>query len=66
MIWYKTVIDKLLASSLFSEVNLVGAKIRASFNEIRLLDIHYDPTSRSYSYAFIDLSLERKSRSNLL
>ena len=57
MMWYKTVIDKLLASSLFSEVNLVGAKIRASFDEIRFLDIHYDPTTHSYSYALIDLGL---------
>lgn len=56
-VWYKEVIDKLLASGLFGEVSLVGAKIRASLDETRFLDVHYDPTTRSYSYALIDLKL---------
>jgi hypothetical protein len=55
--WYKEVIDKLLASGLFTEVNLLGAKIRASLDETRFLDLHYDPGTRSYSYALIDLKL---------
>jgi len=55
--WYKEVIDKLLASELFSEVNLIGAKVRASLDETRFLDLHYDPTTHSYSYALIDLEL---------
>jgi len=54
-IWYKEVIEKLLASGLFAEVGLLGAKVRASLDETRFLDIHYDPTTRSYSYALINL-----------
>jgi len=56
-VWYKEVLDKLIASGLFSEVNLVGAKVRASLDETRFLDAHYDPTTHSYSYALIDLKL---------
>lgn len=56
-VWYKEVIDKLVDSGLFSEVNLVGAKIRASLDETRFLDLHYDPTFHGYSYALIDLGL---------
>lgn len=56
-VWYKEVLDKLVASELFSEVNLVGAKVRATLDETRFLDIHYDPSSHSYSYALIDLEL---------
>jgi len=35
----------------------VGAKVRATVDAARFLDIHYDPTTGSYSYAFIDLGL---------
>ena len=56
-VWYKAVIETLQASGLFSEVSLVGAKVRASLDETRFLDIHLDPTTRSYSYALIDLRL---------
>jgi hypothetical protein len=56
-VWYKAVIEKLQASGLFSEVSLVGAKVRALLDETRFLDIHFDPTSQSYSYALIDLTL---------
>jgi hypothetical protein len=56
-VWYKEVIEKLLASGLFSEVSLRGAKVRASLDETRFLDVHYDPTTQSYSYALIDLEL---------
>ena len=56
-VWYKPVIEKLRASGLFNDISLVGAKIRASLDEIRFLDIHIDPTTRSYSYALIDLRL---------
>jgi hypothetical protein len=57
MVWYKAVIKKLRASNLFSEVNLIGAKVRALVDESRFLDIHFDPTTQSYSYALIDLGL---------
>lgn len=57
MIWHKTVLRKLEESGLFREVNLVGAKVRARVDATRFLDVHYDPTTGSYSYAFIDLSL---------
>ena len=56
-VWYKEVIEKLLASGLFSEVSLLGAKVRASLDETRFLDLHYDPTTQSYSDALIDLEL---------
>lgn len=55
--WYKGVIGKLRASGLFSGVSPVGAKVRASLDETRFLDIHFDPTTRGYSYALIDLTL---------
>jgi hypothetical protein len=57
MAWIKLVFEKLQASSLFSEVSLVGAKVRASIDETRFVDIHFDPTTQSYSYAVIDLGL---------
>lgn len=57
MVWYKEVIGKLQASGLFREVKLIGAKVRAPLDETRFLDVHFDPTMRSYSYAVIDLSL---------
>ena len=57
MIWYRTVIQKLEASDLFCEVSLMGAKVRAIIDTDQFLDIHYDPTTESYSYAFIDLTL---------
>lgn len=49
--------EKLQASGLFSEVTLVGAKVRASLDDTRFLDIHFDPMAHSYSYALIDLRL---------
>jgi len=35
----------------------VGAKIRAAIDDVRFLDIYFDTTSWSYSYALIDLPL---------
>ncbi len=57
MVWHRVVLQRLVASGLFSEVGLVGAKVRAAVDKTRFLDIHYDPTTKSYSYAFIDLGL---------
>ena len=57
MLWHKVVLQRLEASGLFSEVGLVGAKVRAVVDRARFLDIHYDPTTKSYSYALIDLGL---------
>ena len=57
MVWHKVVLRRLETSGLFSEVGLVGAKVRAVVDRARFLDIHYDPTTKSYSYAFIDLGL---------
>ena len=57
MVWPRVVLRKLETSGLFSEVSLVGAKVRAVIDEARFLDIHYDPTTTSYSYALIDLGL---------
>ena len=55
--WYKGVLAALRASGLFRAVELQGAKVRAVLDEARFLDIHYDPTTGSYSYALIDLRL---------
>ncbi|MGC8838819.1 MAG: toxin-antitoxin system TumE family protein [Anaerolineae bacterium] len=55
--WYKPIIGKLVESGLSVEVTLIGAKVQASLDEVRFLDIHYDPMSRSYSYAVTDLTL---------
>jgi hypothetical protein len=65
-VWYKEVLDKLIASELFGEVSLVGAKVRASIDETRFLDVHYDPITRSYSYALIDLNLPHPGDKRLL
>ena len=47
--------QELRESGLFTEVSLVGAKVRASLSETLFLDLHFDPTTKSYSYALIDL-----------
>jgi hypothetical protein len=57
MVWHQVVLRRLETSGLFGEVGLVGAKVRAVIDEARFLDIHYDPTTKSYSYALIDLGL---------
>ncbi len=56
-LWYKAVVERLRRSNLFSQVCLVGAKVRANVSEDLFLDIYHDPTTRSYSYALIDLGL---------
>ena len=55
--WHRQVIATLEGSGIFSEVRVVGGKVRATIDVNRFLDIHYDPTSGSYSYACIDLRL---------
>lgn len=57
MSWYNKIIDKLNKAKIFSEVEVVGAKIRATVDEKCFLDIYFDPTTGSYSYALIDLTL---------
>ena len=57
MSWYKIVLRKLDSAGIFSEVRMIGAKIRATIDQTTFLDIHYDPTTTSYSYALIDLQL---------
>lgn len=54
--WHRRVVELLRESGVLADVTLVGAKIRASFGETLFLDIHYDPTTGSYSYALIDLT----------
>jgi hypothetical protein len=56
MIWHGIVQKQLGASGLFSGVSLIGAKVRAAISETLFLDVHYDPTTGSYSYALIDLT----------
>jgi hypothetical protein len=60
MSWYRAVIKKLKQAGIFAEVNIVGAKVRAVIDETTFLDIHYDPTTGSHSYALIDLKLPCK------
>lgn len=57
MIWHTTVVRQLRESGLFSDVQLQGGKVRATLDAARFLDIHYDPSSGSYSYALINLTL---------
>lgn len=57
MIWHKGVQETLRASGLFRSIQLRGAKVRAALDDVRFLDIHYDPSTGSYSYALIDLRL---------
>jgi len=57
MSWYKSVLQKLEEAGIFAEVKVIGAKVRAVVDETTFLDIHYDPTTKSYSYALIDLKL---------
>ena len=56
-IWHVAVIHILRSAGMFSNVQLVGGKVRAFLGETRFLDIHFDPTTGSYSYAVIELSL---------
>lgn len=55
--WHKQVMEKLRATGLFEEVILTGAQVRASIDKSRFLDVYFDPTTESYSYALIDLTL---------
>lgn len=56
-IWHASIIRILRDSGLFSDVQLTGGKVRAFLSATRILDIHFDPTTQSYSYALIDLTL---------
>ncbi len=56
-IWHASIVRILRESGLFSDVQLVGGKVRAFLSQTRFLDIHFDPTTASYSYALIDLTL---------
>ncbi len=55
--WHRAVVERLRQSDVCAEVGLIGAKVRASVSDTLFLDIHYDPTTGSYSYALIDLTL---------
>lgn len=57
MAWYAEAKQKLEGSGLFSEVVVMGAKVRAYVSENLFLEIYYDPTTKSYSYGLVDLSL---------
>jgi len=56
-IWHASIVRTLRESGLFSSVQLAGGKVRAFLSQTRFLDIHFDPTTNSYSYALIDLTL---------
>lgn len=56
-VWHKAVRENLRDCGLFSEITLIGAKVRAILTDTQFVDIHFDPTTRSYSYALIDLRL---------
>ena len=56
-IWHASIVRILRESGLFFDVQLAGGKVRAFLSQTRFLDIHFDPTTNSYSYALIDLTL---------
>ena len=58
MAWHSRVMGLFLHSELFGDVQLVGAKVRASIDDTRFLDIDLDPTTHSCSYAVIDSLLD--------
>ncbi len=55
-LWHAAVIRLLEESKLFENIQPSGGKIRAVIRDNLFLDIHFDPVSRSYSYALIDLT----------
>ncbi len=56
MTWYTPVLGQLRDCGLFSEVYLLGGKVRAMVDAARFVDIHFDPDTTSYSYALIDIA----------
>jgi hypothetical protein len=52
-----SIVRILRESGLFADVQLAVGKVRAILSVTRFLDIYYDPTTSSYSYALIDLTL---------
>lgn len=56
--WYRKVQTKLVNSGIFAKTEVIGAKARGWITEELYLDIYYDPTSGSYSYALIDRTLD--------
>ena len=56
-IWHASIVRILRECGLFADVQLIGGKVRAFLTATRFLDIHFDPTTDSYSYALIDLTL---------
>lgn len=57
IIWHASILRILRKSGLFSSVQLSGGKVRAFLAPTRFLDVHFDPTTNSYSYALIDLTI---------
>lgn len=57
MAWYSEALQRLKEAGICQRVELVGGKIRGWIDETTFVDLYYDPTSGSYSYALIDLKL---------
>ena len=55
--WYQQVRTRLESSAIFVRIEVIGAKVRAFIREELYVDIYYDPTTSSYSYALIDQTL---------
>ena len=55
--WYQQVRTRLESSGIFVRIEVIGAKVRAFIREELYVDIYYDPTTSSYSYALIDQTL---------
>ncbi|MBS1263070.1 MAG: hypothetical protein MAG715_00238 [Methanonatronarchaeales archaeon] len=66
MAWYREVTRSLEGSGLFEKVSVAGAKVRAEVDETIFLDIYHDPTTGSYSYALIDLTLKVEGDKRLI
>ncbi|MBI5253924.1 MAG: hypothetical protein HY930_05970 [Euryarchaeota archaeon] len=54
---WRAIKHELEASGIFKEVLIIGAKIRAIISETLFLEIYYDPTTKSYSYGLVDMTL---------
>lgn len=55
--WHQKVRTSLEAAGIFVKVEIIGAKVRGVISKELYVDIYYDPTTSSYSYALINQTL---------
>ncbi|MFQ6137469.1 MAG: hypothetical protein ACE5PM_09875 [Candidatus Hydrothermarchaeales archaeon] len=66
MPWYRDVKKKLEESNIFTEVRVMGSKIRANISDALFLEVYHDPTTGSYSYGLVDLTLPYRGDKRIL